>query len=86
MSCVPPNSFLIAKHRKFLDRCLKVLPAAYSSLDANRLTLLFFALSSLDILDELERAIGEEERRKLIGWIYSLQLTGQSGTRELFAD
>lgn len=48
------------------------------------LTLLFFALSSLDVLDELQTTLSEEDRRKIIGWIYSLQLTSQSGTEGMY--
>lgn len=38
----------------------------------NRMTVLYFALSGLDLLEALE--LEEAERRQIISWIYSLQI------------
>lgn len=43
------------------------------------LTLLFFTLSGLDVLNQLDSVVSEDQRKKLIEWIYSLQITCKSG-------
>ncbi|KAL5004408.1 hypothetical protein ScPMuIL_017864 [Solemya velum] len=68
----PAQEFLKDKHVKFFKRCLQVLPPQYSSLDTSRMTIAFFALSGLDILDSLSEI--EADRDNIINWIYSLQL------------
>ncbi|XP_046839184.1 geranylgeranyl transferase type-1 subunit beta-like isoform X2 [Xenia sp. Carnegie-2017] len=66
------EDFLYSKHVKFFIRCLNVLPSSYSSLDTTRLTVAFFALSGLDILNALDRIADDKE--SYINWIYSLQV------------
>ncbi|XP_071844987.1 geranylgeranyl transferase type-1 subunit beta-like [Apostichopus japonicus] len=66
------NVLVKSKHVKFHKRCLEVLPSAYSSLDTSRLTIAFFALSALDVLDSL--SVICDEKDKIIDWIYSLQV------------
>ncbi|VDP09564.1 unnamed protein product [Soboliphyme baturini] len=68
----------IVAHKKFLKRILYVLPEAFEELEASRLTLLFFVLSGLDILDEID-SLSDEVKTKLVDWIYSLQITCKSG-------
>jgi len=58
------------KHIKFLRRCLQVLPAPYASQEHNRVTLLYFVVSSLDVLGAVDVVDAEEA----ISWIYSLQV------------
>ncbi|XP_033633939.1 geranylgeranyl transferase type-1 subunit beta-like [Asterias rubens] len=65
-------SFLRAKHIKFFSRCLQILPQSYTSLDTSRLTVCFFALSGLDVIDSLD--VVEKEKQDIIDWIYSLQV------------
>ncbi|XP_033750629.1 geranylgeranyl transferase type-1 subunit beta-like [Pecten maximus] len=67
-----PNVFLKSKHIKFFERCLQILPERYSSLDSNRMTIAFFALSGLDMLNSLH--VIEKDKKEIIDWIYSLQL------------
>lgn len=63
------------RHNKYWLRCAKTfLPEAYTSNDSNRLTLAFFIVSALDLLDLLEYKIATEERQSWIDWIYSCQL------------
>lgn len=45
------------------------LPAPYKSMDTNRLTLLYFCISGLDLLDML----GEVDTQSIVEYIYSLQ-------------
>uniref|UniRef100_A0AAY4DFF7 Geranylgeranyl transferase type-1 subunit beta n=1 Tax=Denticeps clupeoides TaxID=299321 RepID=A0AAY4DFF7_9TELE len=62
--------FLRDRHVKFFQRCLQVLPERYSSLETSRLTIVFFALSGLDVLDALDVV----NKPSLTEWIYSLQV------------
>ncbi|XP_028411287.1 geranylgeranyl transferase type-1 subunit beta-like [Dendronephthya gigantea] len=72
------EDFLHAKHVKFFIRCLNVLPSSYSSLDTTRLTIAFFAISGLDILNALD--VIADDKSNYIDWIYSLQiLSGKGG-------
>eukprot|EP00123_Amoebidium_parasiticum_P012532 comp21423_c1_seq1/m.29533 comp21423_c1_seq1/g.29533 ORF comp21423_c1_seq1/g.29533 comp21423_c1_seq1/m.29533 type:complete len:352 (-) comp21423_c1_seq1:601-1656(-) len=59
-------------HIAYFRRCMQMLPEPYKGQDHNRLTLLFFCLSGLDVLNGLE--LGEEERAGIVDWIYSLQV------------
>uniref|UniRef100_A0A3B3TDI4 Geranylgeranyl transferase type-1 subunit beta n=1 Tax=Paramormyrops kingsleyae TaxID=1676925 RepID=A0A3B3TDI4_9TELE len=77
--------FLKDRHVRFFQRSLQVLPERYSSLETNRLTIAFFALSGLDVLDALDVV----DKSALIEWIYSHQVlptedksnTGRCGFR-----
>lgn len=56
---------------KFFMRSLFVIPHQYQSQDPNRLTLLYFTISGLDILGALDKV---ENKERIIDWIYSLQV------------
>ncbi|CAB4016161.1 Geranylgeranyl transferase type-1 subunit beta [Paramuricea clavata] len=71
------EDFLHARHVKFFIRCLNVLPSSYSSLDTTRLTIAFFALSGLDVLNALDRIA--DDKANYIDWIYSLQVLSKEG-------
>ncbi|KAL8730429.1 MAG: hypothetical protein Q9166_004067 [cf. Caloplaca sp. 2 TL-2023] len=61
-------------HIRYFLRCLKThLPTAYSSNDSQRMTLAFFVLCGLDLLDALDSNITEEERAAYVDWIYRCQ-------------
>ncbi|KAM6186810.1 LOW QUALITY PROTEIN: geranylgeranyl transferase type-1 subunit beta [Sarcoramphus papa] len=62
--------FLRERHVRFFQRCLQILPERYSSLETSRLTIAFFALSGLDMLDSLD-VVNKDD---IIEWIYSLQV------------
>uniref|UniRef100_A0ACB8EQH3 Geranylgeranyl transferase type-1 subunit beta n=1 Tax=Sphaerodactylus townsendi TaxID=933632 RepID=A0ACB8EQH3_9SAUR len=62
--------FLKERHVRFFQRCLQILPERCSSLETSRLTIAFFALSGLDMLDSLDVVKKED----IIEWIYSLQV------------
>lgn len=65
------------KHVVYWLRCLRSpLPTAYTSNEANRMTLVFFIFSALDILGVLFKRTSEDERRGYIDWIYSCQHAG----------
>jgi len=62
-------------HADYQVRCLKTyLPDLYTSNDSNRMTLAFFTIAALDLLDALDSAISEEERKGYIDWVYNCQL------------
>lgn len=49
-----------------------------------RITLLYFAVGALDILGELDSIVPEQRKKQLIDWIYSLQITQESGNFSFF--
>ncbi|XP_065836516.1 geranylgeranyl transferase type-1 subunit beta-like isoform X2 [Oscarella lobularis] len=63
---------LRAKHVKYLNRCLGILPQSSEMHDTNRMTICFFALSGLDLLDALN--LSETEKKSIIDWIYAQQV------------
>jgi len=63
-----------AKHISYHKRCLQLLPTAFQSNDLNRMSLAFFTLNALDILDAVETTTAREDRQAWIDWIYSCQL------------
>jgi geranylgeranyl transferase type-1 subunit beta len=87
-------SFQRKRHIKYFSSCLRSLPSAYDRLDTNRLTLVHFAVHSLDLLGVLpkeppnhDRCWTESElnqqtlvdREAIVNWIYSLQLVASEG-------
>ncbi|VDN02357.1 unnamed protein product [Thelazia callipaeda] len=71
--------FFLSQHLKFLRRNLTTLPSTYRGFDSNRVTILYFTLSALDVLGKLDEEVDAEQREQLIDWIYRLQLTSNSG-------
>ena len=68
------STFHKAQHIKYWLRCLKThLPTLYQSNDASRMTLAFFILSALDLLDALHTHTSREERESYVQWIYRCQ-------------
>ena len=67
-------AFNKAKHIKYWLRCLKTfLPTQYTSNDSQRMTLAFFTLSALDLLEALQEHTTADERQGYIDWIYGCQ-------------
>ncbi|XP_059403751.1 geranylgeranyl transferase type-1 subunit beta-like [Carassius carassius] len=62
--------FLRERHVRFFQSCLHVLPERYAPHETSRLTIVFFALSGLDVLNALDLV----DKPGLIEWIYSLQV------------
>ncbi|VDK73526.1 unnamed protein product [Litomosoides sigmodontis] len=73
------ETLLISQHLKFLRGHLVALPASYRSFDSNRAAILYFTLSTLDVLGKLDEEVDAGLRQKLIDWIYRLQLKSDSG-------
>uniref|UniRef100_A0A7S3Q312 Prenyltransferase alpha-alpha toroid domain-containing protein n=1 Tax=Chaetoceros debilis TaxID=122233 RepID=A0A7S3Q312_9STRA len=75
----PEIQFTRLKHIQYFANCLRgTLPKAYCKLETNRLTLVHFAVQSLEMLnffDEPDLVERYEIRKEhIINWIYSLQV------------
>jgi geranylgeranyl transferase type-1 subunit beta len=71
-----PRNVVLAKERhiKFWLRCLRtLLPEAYTSTDSSRMSLAYFTLGALDLLDILP-TVSSTDRQGYIDWIYQCQL------------
>ncbi|CAM6031757.1 unnamed protein product, partial [Sphagnum compactum] len=60
-------------HAKYFLRFLQILPSRLSENDSTRVTIAFFAVSGLDVLNKLD-LLTEQHQRHIIDWIYTLQL------------
>lgn len=60
------------RHVQYFLRCLKILPSHVEHYDSVRLSIAFFALSGLDVLDALDQIASQREN--IINWIYHLQV------------
>lgn len=70
----------VAIHTRYLNLILsRKLPLP--SLDTTRMTLVLFAISGLDLLEQLKSSLNEETRARIIEWIYAQQITGSSSRR-----
>jgi geranylgeranyl transferase type-1 subunit beta len=65
----------IPKHVAYHKRCLGLLPSGFQGNDLNRMSLGFFLLNSLDILNQLDTATSPKDRQHWIDWIYKCQLS-----------
>ena len=76
------------RHAKYFLRFLNILPAErMASYESSRMTILFFAISGLDVLGALEHSLSYERRAEIIEWIYSCQAdTGFVGSTFLRSD
>lgn len=61
---------------------LKVLPGQMTVLDTNRLSIVFFSVSALDLLGKLDEALGDKKKRSVIDWIYALQVLPKDVSEE----
>lgn len=60
------------QHVRYLKQFLKLLPESFSSYDSTRLSIAFFAVSGLDVLDALDEI--KDSKEIICNWIYSLQV------------
>ena len=72
-----PDQLAVSHHVWYFSTCLvsSSLPAPYKSLDTNRLTLVHFAVQSLDVLNSLDKTLDSETKHHVINWIYVLFIT-----------
>jgi len=66
MNC---DDFTLSKHGTYFKRHMMRLPHHYKTMDTNRLTLLYFCLSGLDLLGMLD----DVDKAEVVRYIYSLQ-------------
>ena len=76
-TCSPRKAIQLIKsrHTKFLSRILNVLPECFSSMETTRMTFVYFAISALDVLGELDQVLSPEKKISAINWVYSLQVS-----------
>lgn len=61
------------QHKKYFRRSLDMLPSESAMFDFSRLTILYFIVIGLDILDGLE-SLTDSYKKEIIEWVYRLQL------------
>ena len=64
-------------HKKYFELNARGLPYHYTGSEASRMTLAYFCLSGLDILDALDEK-GSEEQQGWVEWIYAQQVVSQT--------
>ncbi|XP_050434574.1 geranylgeranyl transferase type-1 subunit beta [Adelges cooleyi] len=67
------TEFKPEQHKKYFRRSLELLPTESAVFDCSRLTILYFVLVGLDILDGLD-LLTDEYKKDIIEWVYRLQL------------
>lgn len=60
-------------HKKYFRRSLDLLPSESAMFDHSRLTILYFALIGLDVLEGLD-SLTDQYKREVVDWVYRLQL------------
>ncbi|CAI5474016.1 unnamed protein product [Closterium sp. Yama58-4] len=65
-----PPRFERDRHVFYFVNCLNGLPAAYESQESNRLTLAYFCIVALDLLQALDKV----DRQKILNWVHSLKV------------
>jgi hypothetical protein len=70
-------------HLKYFNYHIKKLTHHYQGQDTNRITLLYFCVSGLDILNALDTITNKEE---IIKWVYSLQIVPNNEEEEKFSE
>ncbi|PRP83335.1 hypothetical protein PROFUN_09316 [Planoprotostelium fungivorum] len=71
---VDHHAHLMTSLQKYLKNMSNVLPRPYAGQDSNRLTLLYFVVSALDLVDKLDLV----DRKQIIDWIYAQQVLPDS--------
>jgi len=62
------TNLMTVRHAKFFQRTLAVLPSHFAGFDTQRVTIAYFALSGLDLLNELE--LIKNNSSSIISWLY----------------
>ena len=68
-----------ALHVRYFKMLMERMPQPYASLDTNRMMVLYFCVSALDLMGE---KLSEEKRRRVIEWIYRQQIRPQDADAE----
>ncbi|CAG8483829.1 2741_t:CDS:2 [Paraglomus brasilianum] len=71
------------RHVMYFKRCMNYLPEPYTSNDTNRMTLAFFGLGGIDLLNKIETIYSPVQREQWIDWIYAQQILPDKDNPEL---
>ena len=69
------------RHAKFLQRTLHVLPSSLANFDTQRVTISYFAVAGLDVLNRLD--LVENQRQDIVNWLYHCLVTPPSDNSKL---
>lgn len=69
MAALNKSDFALRRHGDYFKKHLQSLPIPYKTMDTNRLTLLYFSVSGLDLLEMID----EIDKDHVIRYVYSLQ-------------
>lgn len=61
----------------FSNMIYSEIPAQYSSMDCQRMTLLFFSIFGVDILSDINQYFSETKKSDIIHWVYAQQIIGE---------
>ncbi|KAJ3123941.1 Geranylgeranyl transferase type-1 subunit beta [Nowakowskiella sp. JEL0407] len=61
---------------QYFSQCLQLLPDHYTSNDTNRMTLAYFIVSALDLLNSVDSVINRQNKEDWVNWIYAMQCDG----------
>ncbi|VVC33164.1 Terpenoid cyclases/protein prenyltransferase alpha-alpha toroid,PFTB repeat [Cinara cedri] len=65
--------FAFEQHKNYFLHSLDQLPSKSAIFDNSRITMLYFELIGLDILDALE-SLTDQHKKEIVNWVYKLQL------------
>lgn len=74
------EEIVFLKHARYFVRYLNILPSRLASHDNTRVTIAFFAVSGLDVLNSLH-LLSDSFKTDIINWIYHLQVIPKPGDR-----
>jgi geranylgeranyl transferase type-1 subunit beta len=83
MNILDRFTFEKEKHVKYFNYLLKGLSHHYKGYDTSRMTIAYFCVGSLDILNSLDSIKNKED---IINWIYSLQIVPSKEESEDLVD
>jgi geranylgeranyl transferase type-1 subunit beta len=69
-------------HINFFRKHIQYLPEPYKSLDTNRLSLLYFALTALDVLGAID-TLKSDVKEALVHYLYTMQVLPEAGTNDI---
>ena len=76
-----PKEFSFKRHAKYFEMMSGCLPSMLEEYDSIRMSILFFSLSGMDLLDALDKCQGKQQ---IIDWIYSTLLNDKKSLKTGF--
>ena len=76
-----PKEFSFKRHAKYFEMMSGCLPSMLEEYDSIRMTILFFSLSGMDLLNTLDNCQGKQQ---IIDWIYSTMLSDEKSLKTGF--